>query len=110
MDMNWRNFRFIQYLKHIKKLYQKHQRLFERENDLLFLCKAFLKTRIVMRSDDAAKDFQNLCQKASFHKQGCYQYFYYYINPYLSLSQRHHVFSNITIAYENSFKIVFKPC
>ena len=28
MDMNWRNFRFIQYLKHIKKLYQKHQRLF----------------------------------------------------------------------------------
>ena len=108
MDMNWRNFRFIQYLKHIKKLYQKHQRLFERENDLLFLCKAFLKTRIVMRSDDAAKDFQNLCQKASFHKQGCYQYFYYYINPYLSLSQRHHVFSNITIAYEkfiqNSFQ------
>ena len=30
MDMNWRNFRFIQYLKHIKKLYQKHQRLKEK--------------------------------------------------------------------------------
>lgn len=70
MDMNWRNFRFIQYLKHIKKLYQKHQRLFERENDLLFLCKAFLKTRIVMRSDDAAKDFQNLCQKHPFTNKG----------------------------------------
>ena len=42
MDMNWRNFRFIQYLKHIKKLYQKHQRLFERENDFM---QGFLKNK-----------------------------------------------------------------